>query len=77
MTHDPAMLVVAIITLLIVWTTTVVGVVIWLSSKFRNLEVLLYRELNKHRREIDLTLNDHQRRLQILELKGFGYTKAP
>lgn len=74
MSNDPAALAVAVAGLMIVYTTSVVSLVIWLASKFRSLESLIFREMDKHRREDDDRFSEHAQRLQILELEKLGYT---
>lgn len=51
--------------------------VLWLESRFRQLEKTIYREMDKHRREDDKQFDDQGRRIQRLELNAFGFTKAP
>jgi len=50
---------------------------IWLTSQFRRIEKTIYREMDKHRREDDARFHDQGVRLQRVELKAFGFTKAP
>lgn len=69
-----AELVIAITGLVIVYTTSVVSLVLWLSSKFRALEVAFYREMDKHREDDAERFTDHAQRLQVLELERLGYT---
>lgn len=69
-----AELVVAITGLVLVYTTSVVSLVLWLSAKFRALEVAFQREMDKHRDEDAERFLDHAQRLQVLELERLGYT---
>lgn len=72
--NEVAQLVLAIIGSIIVWTTSIVGGVIWLTGKFRALEKIIYREMDKHRKEDDVHFYAHGTRLQRLEIKAFGFT---
>lgn len=67
--NEVAQLVLAIIGAVIVWTTSVIGGMIWLTSKFRNLEKTIYRESAKH----SISLYAHNTRIQRLEIKAFGF----
>lgn len=71
---ETATLVLAIIGAVIVWTTSIIGGIIWLTGKFRGLERALYRETDKHRRENDALFTNHLVRIQRLEIKAFGFT---
>lgn len=53
MNLDALNLAATIIGAVFTWTASVVVVVIWLNSKFRALEKLIYREMHEHRREDD------------------------
>lgn len=74
--NEPATLIVAIIGALIVWTTSVITLSMWLASKFRFLESTIYREMDKHRKEDDRQFNYQGRRIQRVELKVFGFTHS-
>lgn len=55
------------------WTASVVAAVLWLNSKFRALELMFYREMNKERRANMILFQEHNDRLLRLELKQDGY----
>lgn len=74
--HEATQLILAILGFALLWTTTVVGVVVWLESKFRRLEKLFYKELYTHTEEDDSKFENHGRRIQRLEIKSFGFTHA-
>lgn len=57
---------------LIVWTTTVVALTMWLSRRFRALESLIYRKIN----EIEKHYYRLHTRLYRIELRVFGSTFA-
>ena len=66
----PAEAWVALFSAFVLWTASVVSVVLWLSAKFRSLERLIYSEANKiMRRNSELEI-----RLMRVELKVFGFT---
>lgn len=71
-----AQLILAIFSALLVWTVTVVSAMLWLSSKFRQLEQTIYREIEKRRRELDPLISDLYTRTQRLEFKVFGFTHS-
>lgn len=58
---------------ILTWTTTVVGLVVWLNGKFRYVEKTIYREMDKHRGEDDRQFEDLRTRALRLEIKTFGY----
>jgi len=68
--NDVAQLVLAIIGAVIVWTTSIVGGVIWLMSWFRRLEKTIYRESAKH----SAVLYHYDTRIRRLETKAFGFS---
>lgn len=72
MANDTAMLVLAIGGALVTWTASVVSLVIWLTGKFRSIEVMMYTEMNKRDQRAQM-LHD---RLMILELKVLGVTES-
>ena len=72
--NEVTTLVFAIFSAVLVWTTSVIGGMIWLNGKFRSLENTIYRELEKMRREYELRLFSHNARIQRLEIKAFGFT---
>lgn len=69
-------LVVAIFGAVMVWTSSIIGGIIWLSAKFRGLEKTIYREMDKLRRESNTRFYSHDTRIQRLEIKTFGFTKG-
>lgn len=71
--HDQATLVLSIIGAIITWTASIISLVIWLTGKFRTLEKIIYREMDKHRREDDEHFRDHETRVMRLEIKTFGF----
>lgn len=75
--HDTASLIIAIMGAILTWTVTIASLVYWLTSKFRFLEGIIYREMDKHRREDDALFKNQGTRIQKLELKAFGFTKHP
>lgn len=77
MTESTAMLVIAIFTALGGWTVSVIAGAIWLTAKFRAIEVILYKELGQHRREIDERFVQQGDRIQRLEIREFGVTQHP
>ncbi len=72
--NDAAMLVLAIIGFMLTWTTSIVCLVVWLTTKFRDLEKVMYREMDKHRIEDDRQFRIQGTKIQRLELKAFGFT---
>lgn len=74
--HDTATLVLAIISIVIVYTTTVVSLFLWLTSKFRSVETLIFKELGKHAKYDDDRFAAQHDRLMILELSATGVTKS-
>lgn len=50
--------------------------VLWLTSQFRRIERIIYREMEQHRRVNDARHQDVLRRVQRLELKAFGFTHS-
>ena len=50
---------------------------LWLESRFRKLERLIYVEMDKHRREDDEKFDRLGVKVQRLELKEFGFTQTP
>lgn len=72
--HDTSMLILAIVGSVLTWTGSIIALVIWLTTKFRDLEKLVYREGDKHRREDAVQFKLHGTKIQRLELKAFGFT---
>lgn len=65
--NDVAQLVLAIIGAVIIWTTSIIGGMIWLTNKFRNLEKTIYKEIGR-------VSYNHDTRIQRLEYKAFGFS---
>ena len=59
---------------ILIWTCSVTGSVIWLTGKFRHVENLIYKELERHREHNDAQFNNLGTRVQRLELHAFGFT---
>lgn len=59
------------------WTVSVVGATFWLASKFRALEVMFFKALNTHKEEDAETFEENRLRIQRIEMKVFGFTRAP
>jgi hypothetical protein len=53
-----------------IWTTSIIGGMLWLSAKFRSLETLIYTEMSKQ----DQHVYRIETRVQRLEFKAFGHT---
>lgn len=75
--HETATLVLGIIGALLTWTASVISLIIWLTGKFRSLEKLIYRELQKHQEEDTRQFHDLGTKVQRLELRLFGFTVSP
>ena len=74
--HDSMELPFLIFGALATWTGSVIGLVLWLTGRFRSLEAALYRETNSLRWESDRKFNANQTKIQRLEIKVFGFTPA-
>lgn len=72
--NEQVMLVLAIGGAVITWTASVISLVVWLTGKFRSLEKVIYREMDKHRREDDDQFKIQGTKIQRLEIKAFGFT---
>lgn len=59
---------------LFTWTVTVISLVIWLTGKFRDLEKLIYREMNRHREDDERQFRSLGTEVQRLKIKVFGFT---
>lgn len=59
------------------WTVTVIGATFWLASRFRALEIMFFKALNNHKEEDAETFEANRLRIRQLEIKVFGWTKAP
>ncbi len=68
---------VAIGTLVVVYTSSIIGLVMWLSNKFRAVERIFYRELSGYKARSDHNFLAYGLRIQRLELKAFGFTESP
>ena len=68
----PTEVVIAFFTAFVLWTASVISTVLWLSTKFRSVERLIYSEAAKimHRN------NQLETRVMRVELKVFGFTHA-
>lgn len=77
MSTDVAQLIVALVVILGAWTATVVGLVIWLTGKFRELEQLIYKLVQRHSDEDDENFKFHDRRINRVEMQVFGFTEVP
>lgn len=73
---DPS-LAMAIVGFMLTWTVSIVSLVVWLTGKFRDLEKIIYREMDKHRTEDDRQFRAIGTKVQRLELRAFGFTEAP
>lgn len=74
--NDPS-LAMAIIGFMLTWTVSIISLVVWLTGKFRDLEKIIYREMDKHRTEDDRQFRAIGTKVQRLELRAFGFTGAP
>lgn len=61
---------------LCLWTSTAIALGWWMASRFRRIEVLLFREIGKITEEYDAVLAKHRGQIQRLELKAFGFTSS-
>ena len=64
----------AIFGAVLIWTTSIIGGIIWLGVKFRDVEKTIYREMYKLRREYEIKYYTHNTRIQRLEIRAFGFT---
>jgi hypothetical protein len=71
---ETADLVLAILGAILVWTTSVIGGMIWLNGKFRSIEQTVYKEATRLRHEFDVKHYSLNTRIMRLEMKGFGYS---
>lgn len=74
--HEITQLVLAIATFAILWTATIVGLVVWLEARFNKVERTIYRELNKHSTEDNERFQNQGTRIQRLEHNAFGFTHS-
>lgn len=56
------------------WTTVVVICTLWLSTRFRELEKMLFRELSNFRKDMEQMLDDHEHRIVKLEYRVYDST---
>lgn len=84
MSNDGATLVLTIIGSVILWTGSIVSLMVWLQSKFDDLKRSFYSEVNKIRaeisnleRQVDDTFREHSNRLYRLEYRTFGFGGSP
>lgn len=75
---------VSVATLVVTYTASIVGMILWLSNKFRQLERLIFKEIGwlrkdamEARRMYEKRLEGIGLRLQRVELRVFGFTKSP
>lgn len=69
---DALALIVSILMAIGVYTASIVGLVLWLTSKFRGLEILIYKEMNSLKEETREDIKDIRDRLYRVELQTFG-----
>lgn len=74
---DTATLVLSILGFGVLWTSSIIGGMVWLNAKFRNVEKAIYREDERHRTRNDAEFEETKLRIQRLELRIFGFTEAP
>lgn len=70
--NDSVSLIVTIVGALFTWTCTVVSLTMWLASRFRHLEVLIYRENKKLDDKYMALFKEHGDRITVLELQVTG-----
>lgn len=70
---EVAQLVIALLTIFGAWTATVALVTVWLAGRFRHIEALIYKVLNKTKEEIGDDLDSIKTRVHRLEIKVFGF----
>lgn len=75
--YDTATLVLSILGFALIWTTSIIGGVVWLSAKFRIIERAIYREDERHRAKNDAEFEEQRLRIHRLELRVFGFTETP
>lgn len=75
--HDTATLVLAILGIVITYTGSIIGLVVWLTGKFRHQEAEYWRGINKLNEELRNKLYQMSTRIQRLELRLFGFTTQP
>jgi hypothetical protein len=71
--NEATNLILAIFGAIMVWTSSIVGAVLWLSGKFRGVEQTIYKEMDKLRREVEARHYNINTRIQRLEIKLFGF----
>lgn len=76
MTAEAANIIIAILGAILLWTVTVVGVTLWINTKFNTHERLVFRENMKTREMLQRVLTQHSGRIMRLELHNYGSTLA-
>ena len=71
---NEAPIILAIVGALLAWTASVATLTLWLASRFRDIERLIYREMHALDVKYDKVLKDHSDRIMVIELKKEGYT---
>lgn len=69
---ETATFVITVIGAVLVWTTSVIGGVLWLNMKFGKIEKLVFREIHK----VDVENQSQNMRIQRLELRTFGFIEV-
>lgn len=72
--NDAGMVILAVVGFLLTWTVTVVSLVVWLTGKFRDLEKIIYHEMDKHRTDDDRQFRTLGTEVMRLKIKVFGFT---
>lgn len=71
---ETADLILTILGAILVWTTSVIGGMLWLNAKFRGIEKTVYREAARLRHDFEARHYNLNTRTQRLELKLFGFS---
>ncbi len=74
MQESTASLTLAILSALLIYTGSVISLVLWLSNRFRALERTLYKELDRRRTLSEGKFFQLGTKIQRLEIKAFGFT---
>lgn len=72
-----ASLIVSIGAFALLWTGSIISMTLWLANRFRQVEKIIYYEINKHAAEDNIKFSEMKERLIILELQRQGWTKVP
>lgn len=72
-----ASLIVSIGAFALLWTGSIISMTLWLANRFRQVEKIIYYEINKHAGEDNIKFSEMKERLIILELQRQGWTKVP